>query len=90
MGYNNIIGHKIDYKEVGVLRGHRHIPSENCPPHRVTEGEHGIECGSSFTTGKILSCFVFVRHHKEHKYKINLQLSSWPVIFQSLDLNEGA
>ena len=29
----SIIDHKIGYKGEGVLRGQRHIPSENCPKY---------------------------------------------------------
>ena len=34
----SIIGHRIDYKGVGVLRGQRHIPSKNRPkyPRAIT------------------------------------------------------
>ena len=34
----SLIGHRIDYKGVGVLRGQRHIPSKNRPkyPRAIT------------------------------------------------------
>ena len=39
----SIIGHKIDYNEVGVLRGQWHIPSKNLPKYPPS-GKQNLKC----------------------------------------------